>query len=81
MRTRLDYDLRRGVLLRAALDVAGAHGLAGLTHCRVAEAAGCSARTVYRWARNRKRLRVLVVECARARGIGEIVVEAATLRL
>lgn len=66
---RLEPEIRRTVLLRAAAHVAESHGMRGLSHARVAHQCGCSARTVYRWAATRKVLRARVAEYARARGL------------
>jgi AcrR family transcriptional regulator len=62
---RLEPDIRRAVLLRAAAHVAESHGMRGLSHARVAHQCGCSARTVYRWAATRKVLRDRVARYAR----------------
>lgn len=53
----MDSELRRAVLLRGAMEVAESLGIRCLTHARVADACGCSTRTVYRWSRSRKVLR------------------------
>lgn len=72
----MDAELRRAELLRSAVLIAHRHGLRGLTHGRVADLAGCGKTTVYRWVSDRRALRRVVVEYAKAKGMHQLIAEA-----
>jgi AcrR family transcriptional regulator len=69
------------MLTRGAVVVVERHGWIELTHTRVAAACGCSPRTVYRWAKDRKMLREQVKKYARDRGLMSLLAEAVELSI
>jgi len=77
----MDAELRDVLLTRAAVRVAAEIGLAALTVAAVAAEAEVGPHTVYRWCRNRKALRHIVVKAAKEMGEPGIVAEALEIGL
>lgn len=77
----MDREMRRAVVIRAAVAVVRRDGFEGLTHRAVAVEAGCAPRTVYRVAASNKRLRREVLIFARACGFGDVLDRASNLNL
>lgn len=63
---------RDSVLFAAALQVFHAQGIRAITHANIAIAAGCSVRTVYRWAPTRQMLREKLRTYAGGEGVGKL---------
>jgi DNA-binding transcriptional regulator YbjK len=77
----VDRELRRAVVLRAAVAVVRREGFAGMTHRSVAVEAGCGVSTVYRVANSNKKLRREVLNFSRGCGLHDILDRASNLNL
>lgn len=77
----MDREMRRAVVLSAAVAVVRRDGFEGLTHRAVAAQAGCGLSTVYRVVASRRKLRRGLLMFARSAGFYDVLERASNLNL